>query len=82
MIKTFINDDGGFYNRVTESMKIAPFNLAETKLYLESKDIHYDSCLLYTSDAADERSSVDLGGRRIIKKKKHKRTGVLLIVIH
>ena len=30
----------------------------------------YTSCLLYTSDAADERSSVDLGGRRIIKKKK------------
>ena len=28
-------------------------------------------CLLYTSDAADERSSVDLGGRRIIKKKKY-----------
>ena len=28
-----------------------------------------DGCLLYTSDAADERSSVDLGGRRIIKKK-------------
>ena len=26
-------------------------------------------CLLYTTDAADERSSVDLGGRRIIKKK-------------
>ena len=31
-------------------------------------------CLLYTSDAADERSSVDLGGRRIIKKK-NKRYG-------
>ena len=31
-------------------------------------------CLLYTSDAADERSSVDLGGRRIIKKKKHEET--------
>ena len=30
----------------------------------------HDPCLLYTSDAADERSSVDLGGRRIIKKKK------------
>ena len=27
------------------------------------------NCLLYTSDAGDERSSVDLGGRRIIKKK-------------
>ena len=26
-------------------------------------------CLLYTSDAAAERSSVDLGGRRILKKK-------------
>ena len=25
-------------------------------------------CLLYTSDAADDRISVDLGGRRIIKK--------------
>ena len=33
--------------------------------------INFDKpCLLYTSDAADERSSVDLGGRRIIKKKK------------
>src|SRR5665648_1121064 len=30
----------------------------------------YMSCLLYTSDAADEEDSVDLGGRRIIKKKK------------
>ena len=32
-------------------------------------------CLLYTSDAADERSSVDLGGRRIIKKKKSEQSG-------
>ena len=32
------------------------------------------NCLLYTSDAADERSSVDLGGRRIIKKKKQHTT--------
>ena len=31
----------------------------------------HSSCLLYTSDAADERSSVDLGGRRIIQKKKN-----------
>ena len=29
-------------------------------------------CLLYTSDAADERSSVDLGGRRILKKKQRR----------
>ena len=33
----------------------------------------HELCLLYTSDAADERSSVDLGGRRIIKKKTHQK---------
>ena len=38
-------------------------------------------CLLYTSDAADERSSVDLGGRRIIKKKKYVEIGVTHSVI-
>ena len=27
------------------------------------------NCLLYTSDAADEEDSVDLGGGRVIKKK-------------
>eukprot|EP00825_Cyclidium_porcatum_P031875 TRINITY_DN3383_c0_g1_i5.p2 TRINITY_DN3383_c0_g1~~TRINITY_DN3383_c0_g1_i5.p2 ORF type:complete len:157 (-),score=43.07 TRINITY_DN3383_c0_g1_i5:97-567(-) len=30
------------------------------------------TCLLYTSDAADDMQCVDLGGRRIIKKKKTK----------
>ena len=34
---------------------------------------HRKVCLLYTSDAADERSSVDLGGRRIITKKKERK---------
>ena len=40
----------------------------------EGTNVDDDSecCLLYTSDAADERSSVDLGGRRIIQKKKNK----------
>src|SRR5680860_1910745 len=33
----------------------------------------YLSCLLYTSDAADDLLCVDLGGRRIIKKKKKKK---------
>src|SRR5450756_3220703 len=31
-------------------------------------------CLLYTSDAADDLLCVDLGGRRIIKKKKNLRS--------
>ena len=36
-----------------------------------SEAVDLMSCLLYTSDAADEEDSVDLGGRRIIKKKKN-----------
>src|SRR5665811_1500748 len=32
------------------------------------------ACLLYTSDAADDLTRVDLGGRRIIKKKKNRLT--------
>ena len=43
-----------------------PHGLQELRLVLVAR---FDICLLYTSDAADERSSVDLGGRRIIKKK-------------
>ena len=37
--------------------------------------IIYIPCLLYTSDAADEEDSVDLGGPRIIKKKIKKAIG-------
>ena len=44
-------------------------NLGRTVLvqWDETSPRPYTSCLLYTSDAADERSSVDLCGRRIIK---------------
>src|SRR5450756_2902265 len=35
---------------------------------------YYRLCLLYTSDAADDLLCVDLGGRRIIKKKKTNNT--------
>ena len=41
-------------------------NGVEPEIPFISKSV---SCLLYTSDAADEEDSVDLGGRRIIKKK-------------
>src|SRR5450756_192063 len=34
------------------------------------KGLRFRACLLYTSDAADDLLCVDLGGRRIIKKKK------------
>ena len=39
-------------------------------MQVEKKNLEiFLGCLLYTSDAADEEDSVDLGGRRIIKKK-------------
>ena len=41
----------------------------ETVVYNEVVTPILHPCLLYTSDAADDRISVDLGGRRIIKKK-------------
>ena len=39
-------------------------------------------CLLYTSDAAGERSRVGLGGRRILKKKKTERVSVARVGGH
>ena len=36
----------------------------------KGRSIWNNRCLLYTSDAADDLLCVDLGGRRIIKKKK------------
>ena len=62
--------------------RIIPDNLIQEKTFIfigkcidlkdakESPQLYSEICLLYTSDAADERSSVDLGGRRIIKKTK------------
>src|SRR5678815_4882341 len=38
---------------------------ADLKLEINAVAMYNKACLLYTSDAADERSSVDLGGRRI-----------------
>ena len=49
------------------SMAIAAVVVAAPIFWTIAREL---GCLLYTSDAADERSSVDLGGRRIIKKKK------------
>ena len=37
---------------------------------VEPVPVYSSTCLLYTSDAADDLLCVDLGGRRIITKKK------------
>ena len=47
---------------------------ARVTLGVQVEIFHVGDCLLYTSDAADERSSVALGGRRIIQKKKNTQT--------
>ena len=40
------------------------------------------TCLLYTSDAADDLLCVDLGGRRILKKKKNKQDILFVTISH
>ena len=51
-------------------------HVAGFRQIIDTRNWHiFQVCLLYTSDAADERSSVDLGGRRIIKKKKQEERG-------
>ena len=59
-------------------LRVSPLVLARVMSSLfpaRLEEWEHARCLLYTSDAADERSSVDLGGRRIIKKKNTKAAG-------
>eukprot|EP00831_Metopus_contortus_P004388 TRINITY_DN11620_c0_g1_i3.p1 TRINITY_DN11620_c0_g1~~TRINITY_DN11620_c0_g1_i3.p1 ORF type:complete len:180 (+),score=17.85 TRINITY_DN11620_c0_g1_i3:231-770(+) len=55
-----------FYPSISE--KIYPSTLKDVPRYQLFNS--FKNCLLYTSDAADDTPCVDLGGRRIIKKKK------------
>ena len=64
----FLTNDGDIVNKILRAGN------NHDKEYIVTVDKPV-TCLLYTSDAADERSSVDLGGRRIIKKKKRKEEG-------
>ena len=53
-----------------ESEVLRKYSSGGKYLSITVREVMLSACLLYTSDAADERSSVDLGGRRTIKKKK------------
>lgn len=50
MLNNLIKNTGGLYNRVTERMKLEPFDLQETKAYFTQKNIvldHYQIIQLY-----------------------------------
>eukprot|EP00658_Telonema_sp_P-2_P012552 TRINITY_DN14776_c0_g1_i5.p1 TRINITY_DN14776_c0_g1~~TRINITY_DN14776_c0_g1_i5.p1 ORF type:complete len:127 (-),score=19.00 TRINITY_DN14776_c0_g1_i5:68-448(-) len=68
----------GFYNLIEFKADTSLIKTLEVEFKRDEKVMRFLTialnkhaiCLLYTSDAADEEDSVDLGGRRIIKKKK------------
>ena len=64
MMKQMKEEQIEFYKHQLQRLRVELLSIAK-----QDSDL-YKNCLLYTSDAADERSSVDLGGRRIINKKK------------
>ncbi|MGB6092288.1 MAG: ATP-binding protein, partial [Moheibacter sp.] len=52
MIKNIINNKGGLHNRITQKIRLLPFNLSETQEYLQHKKIqytHYDILQIYMS---------------------------------
>jgi uncharacterized protein len=42
MIQKIVNDRGGLHNRITRRIFLKPFTLAETELYLQSRNINLD----------------------------------------
>eukprot|EP00825_Cyclidium_porcatum_P026112 TRINITY_DN2818_c0_g1_i5.p3 TRINITY_DN2818_c0_g1~~TRINITY_DN2818_c0_g1_i5.p3 ORF type:complete len:129 (+),score=19.64 TRINITY_DN2818_c0_g1_i5:694-1080(+) len=68
-----------FFNQIFQNKQILiKLNTSKNNPYSQPKITFQTphskivTCLLYTSDAADDMQCVDLGGRRIIKKKKKK----------
>src|SRR5678816_2725760 len=58
-----------YYHLKAEALPTEAMPTGKARIARAGRDatiVTYSACLLYTSDAADERSSVDLGGRRII----------------
>ncbi|HHG84494.1 MAG TPA: ATP-binding protein, partial [Bacteroidetes bacterium] len=43
MVRKIIRNRGGLHNRVTQRLRLLPFNLHETQLFLKSKNIRYSS---------------------------------------
>src|SRR5659263_367173 len=58
------------YWRLLKFKLANPHIITRGMVFLGKRVEIHSTCLLYTSDAADDLLCVDLGGRRIIKKKK------------
>ena len=54
---------------VWDQLNLLRDNNDDDKTWSPASLVMYETCLLYTSDAADDMQCVDLGGRRIIKKR-------------
>ena len=63
-----IRDSSIISHNIFSDFLVLPFSLRRKSLDKTLLTLPSRICLLYTSDAADEKDSVDLGGRRIIKK--------------
>src|SRR5450756_2172747 len=59
--------------KMDESAEQLGAYLGSYEIIQKTRTMLANHCLLYTSDAADDLLCVDLGGRRIIKKKKNKK---------
>eukprot|EP00831_Metopus_contortus_P056979 TRINITY_DN4940_c0_g1_i3.p1 TRINITY_DN4940_c0_g1~~TRINITY_DN4940_c0_g1_i3.p1 ORF type:complete len:276 (+),score=56.57 TRINITY_DN4940_c0_g1_i3:22-849(+) len=57
-------------NNLDEGIRMACYEKDAKHILYFGEIVEQYTCLLYTSDAADDTPCVDLGGRRIIKKKK------------
>lgn len=42
MIKNVVRNKGGLHNRITQSIRLLPFNLLETEAYLKSRSVNLD----------------------------------------
>lgn len=42
MIKNVVNNKGGLHNRITQSIRLLPFNLSETAAFLKSRSVSLD----------------------------------------
>eukprot|EP00657_Telonema_sp_P-1_P001737 TRINITY_DN1440_c0_g1_i1.p1 TRINITY_DN1440_c0_g1~~TRINITY_DN1440_c0_g1_i1.p1 ORF type:complete len:119 (+),score=38.16 TRINITY_DN1440_c0_g1_i1:125-481(+) len=66
---------------VTQPPRLSGPN-GDSPLHIAALSKRWVVCLLYTSDAADDLLCVDLGGRRIIKKKQQRQHIRMSSVVH